>query len=184
MRNKRGYNFFFKTYRAALNGDLHSTLALTELAAAFLDDQKLPPPGLTKFLVRLLKDPERLRRILAFKPDKKRGRPSIDDESILNAVGFRTGKVFFGEKKSERYALAIAYLMSQGHPLNEAGTVEKESAAVMMSKLTRRSVRSLQDDYGKHKSKILKSKSLLQSGALEYKRLNVLARYKASRPPK
>ena len=68
--------------------------------------------------------------------------------------------------------------------MNEAGTVEKESAAVMMSKLTRRSVRSLQDDYGKHKSKILKSKSLLQSGALEYKRLNVLARYKASRPPK
>jgi len=114
---------------------------------------------------------------MAFKGTKRRGRPSIDDkESTADIVGLSHLKRF-GSLPTESNALAIHHLLLQGHTLNIAGSLEKESAVELLAELTGRSTRSLQSDYAKHKRAILQmgSQSAEESARVAYQRLVSLA---------
>lgn len=181
-RKHKPFNFLFLTYRAALKGDLLAAKFLIGVALASLEKSRLPPPGLNRFLLRTLENPDRFTKIMKAKRKMKRGRPDIDDQSFFAITGLRTStKSYFGQKPSERHALALAYLISLGHPLNEAGNSKMESATVIVSELTGRSYRALQADYAKHQARMRCYKTALQRGSLEYKRLTTLARLRSSR---
>ena len=74
--------------------------------------------------------------------------------------------------------MAIIYLLSLGHPINSDTKGEPESAVVIMSKLTRRSVRALQYDYYAHKETILQDRDALIRGELELARLRSISEFK------
>ena len=176
---RQPFNYLFRTYRAALKGDELATKFLLELAIASLEQMRVPPRGLNKFFLRTLQDPNQFKRIMKATLKLGRGRPSIDDRDLLTTTGLRA-KTLFGYKPSERHALAITYLIAQGHTLNESGNFDKDSAAVIMSELTGRSWRALQDDYSKHKKKIDGLEFAVGRGESEYKRYIALAKLKSS----
>lgn len=154
VRQRNLSTLYFRTYRAALKGDLLSANFLLHQAMLFLDEHKLPPKGLTRFLVRYMNNPKDLYQALKQKPSKKRGRPPLGEVFSVESVGFRLP----GSKKimpqSEKNALMIAYLLSEGYLINEAVSSEKPSAIEFLTGITSRSGRSLQNDYYKYKDKI------------------------------
>ncbi len=163
MAERRKYNFLYLTYRAALKGDTLAANFLIGLAISFLERKTPLPSGLGRFFVSKLKDPEEFYRITTYKPKAKRGRPSIDDDSIAHRVGLKM-KRRLGPTRSQENAMIVAYLVSQGHPINEVGADDKESAVVLLSELIGRSVRSIQNDYYKHRGALKNRESSLHLG--------------------
>jgi len=77
--------------------------------------------------------------------------------------------------------MAMIYLVSLGHPINAAPAGGKESATVIVSELTGRSERSLQDDYYRHRDSLSKDRFVLVRGELELKALKNIAAFKSER---
>lgn len=155
MKHKKKVpTLYFRTYRAALKGDLLSANFLLHQAMLFLNEHKLPPKGLTRFLVRYMNNPKDLYQALKQQPSKKRGRTPHGEAFSIESIGFRfpaSNKIM---PQSEKNALMIAYLLSEGYLINEAGSPEKPSAIEYLTAITNRSARSLQYDYYKYKDKI------------------------------
>ena len=172
----------YRTYRAALKGDEEAIHALFWWAKNTLRRNEIPSRGMNRFFLRVIEDPKLY--AIATKPQvgqKKRGRPSIDDEKskkFLPSV-FKYKK-FKGITASEKNAQAIAYLLSNGYLINEAGK-GKESAVGYLSELTGRSCRSLQADYYKHKEKLTSNPDTLEWGRIWLLRLERLNELKKNR---
>lgn len=167
MTNGRESSLLFRTYRASLKGDRSASRSLIDIAIAHIESGRRLPAGLRRFFVAKLKDPEEFFRIATFSKPKKRGRPSQDEKHLSNNIGLKIAMPF-GALPSERNALMIAYLVSQGHPINEWGPVNRESAVALVSQLTGRSTRSLQGDYYKHRVDIEGISSAASWGRSEF----------------
>lgn len=150
---------FLKSANYALSkaraGDDEAAYAVVWYVKAALRAYKLTPQPLHDFFLEVISDPARYSQIMqhAQRP-RKAGRPSIDDKP---RVAFPPGllqKKFPRRLPSKDNALMIAYLLSQGYLMNESGK-DRESAVELLSPLLRRSPRSLQNDFYKHKSTVM-----------------------------
>jgi len=161
---------------SAENGDRRAARFLVKLGSNLIGKGDSLPPRLRAFFLRVLNDPAWYVEIMTTERKKSRGRPSIDSGSTAEVVGLRISTPF-GSRPTECNALAIHHLLLQGHTLNIAGTLEKESAVELLAELTGRSTRSLQSDYAKHKRAILQmgSQSAEESARVAYQRLVSLA---------
>jgi len=171
---------YFKTFRAALKGDDEAIQALFEWAKVSLRNGELPSSGLNRFFLRILDDKNLYAKATKIKvTPKKRGRPSIDDRvskrPALDGFKFKKDKNI---EESEKLALMIAYLLSEGYLINEIAAKNKESAVEYLSTLTGRSSRSLQTDYYKHKLAFIDNPDALEFGKIELTRLKWFNKWK------
>jgi len=153
---------------------------LFELAAKLVEKGEPLPQRLREFFSRVVMNPELYLTVTGAKPVKSPGRPSADRMTSLDRIGLGALQPF-GTRNTECNALAIHYLLSIGHTLNEAGTPEKESAVTIISRLTGRSPRSLQADYAKHKPRIVQEGAHADLGELQYLKLRSLAELRQQR---
>lgn len=176
--------YLFRCYRAAIRGDHRASRTLILLAVGMLKRRTLPSKGLHRFFLRAIADPEKYAEIMnSTEPKKKRGRLSLDDQAFKPLYGIQRKK-FFGSLPTEKNALMIAYLLSEGHPINEAmGQNGKESAVVLLSELVDRKPRALQNDYYRHKAKIGGRETALQLGKTLFEAKKKLAKWKSDNSP-
>ncbi len=159
---------FCHAYRMALRGDQEFSRRLVKLALIYLKDGDLPPPGLRRYFLRIVESPKEYAALMKSPSRTTRGRPSADSH-MLPQLG---KKRFLGQEKTEQNALMVAYLHSLGHPINELGNDNYESAVVLVSAITGRSIRSLQRDYYMHKSKISINSLTRGKELYDHRRLN------------
>jgi hypothetical protein len=167
---------YFKTFRAALKGDDEAIQALFWWAKASLESGKLPSKGLNRFVLRIITDQNLYAKAIKIKdPPKNRGRPSIDDRVRKKSAlyGFKFKK-FENIPRSKKYAMIVAYLLSEGYLINEVGTKDKESSVEYLSTLTGLSWRSLQTYYYKYKATLIDNPDALEIGKIELMRLKKL----------
>lgn len=171
----------FKTYRAALKGDEEAIHALFWWAKSTLRRNEIPAKGMNRFFLKVIDDPKLYAIANKSKYGKRRrGRPSIDDtKKPLFPPGFKFKK-FKQTSESEKNAQTIAYLLSIGYLINEAGK-GKESAVSYLSDLSGRSCRSLQTDYYKHKDKVTNNPNAIEFGRVWLLRLERLHELKMNR---
>lgn len=175
-------------FEAAENGERRAARTLTKIALGQIESGKALPPKLRAFFLGLVTHPTLYAEIMEFKPKKRRGRPSIDDDLITADVVGLQHMMRFGARASETNALAVHHLILQGQTLNADGSRDKASAVDAISELTGRSARSLQGDYAKHKTTILAmepdaAERSAQSAFLRLESLSELRRLYAKEPP-
>lgn len=187
-----GQRMFFRWCRKALRGDQAASRFLVKLSVIELEAGRPLSQGQGRFLARLIKSPDNYAKLMIEtekRKTRKRGRP-FDSEnldrrreylrSVIPNVSGKIFKPFFGSDVTERSALMVAYLHSQGHPMNVVGTADKESAVVLVAEVTGRSTRQLQRDYAKHKAAISQSGDSLERGRVIYESRKTLANISAS----
>ncbi len=176
----RGYNHFFANYRAALKGDIPAAKFLLGLAVLLLEENKPLPSGLRRYLVSILNEPARYKAIMTYesRPKLKRGRPSLNSKTRKFDYGIRSRFIPRQYSATEEYAMAMMYLVSLGHPINASTTGAMESATTILSELTGRSDRSMQNDYYAHVESLRQDSYALARGELELKRLRMLNEWK------
>lgn len=142
-----------KLYRAVVMGDIKAALFLRDWAITIMRDGQPLPRGMSKLFARVATHPHIAN---AKKPPKQgRGRPSIDNKPTAHEkFPFLIRKRFFGEKPSEKIALMVAYVASQGHPLNREGNRSKESAFVLVARITNLSTSSIENYHSMHRNKV------------------------------
>jgi len=138
---------------AADEGKIAAHQTLVTAAIGILKKGKLPPADLLEYFLEAVEEPDVFAKKMQEPANpSKSGKPSLDDTALRVDMGL--DDTFFGLKPTEKIAMMVAYLVSIGHPINEAGNSEYESAAVVLSELTGRNSRSIQRDYYKHKAKL------------------------------
>lgn len=170
---------FFHWYRRALRGDKEISRFLVNMAMGYLKCGNRPPPGLYRYYKKMVDQPRLYAHLMKEHIVRRRGRPSADAKAKLaSAIPDNVFKRFFGTTPTEKNALMMQYLISVGHPINEAGKY-KESASVLISAVTGRCCRAIQNDHYVHRDRINKSPGSLSLGEALYEGRQVIATLKA-----
>lgn len=144
--------FHRKLYRAVVTGDIKAASFLRNWAISIMRDGQPLSPGMSRLFARIAAQPN---SACAKKPQNRRGHPSIDDTpTTREKYPFLTNKRFFGEKPSEKIALMVAYVASQGHPLKREGNRSKESAFALVAGITHLSASAVEKYHSMHRNKV------------------------------